>query len=48
LAPWRIDDRTLSIDFPPDYFDKPGKMRVWFLRGDKIIWDDELSWPGRK
>jgi hypothetical protein len=48
LAPWRIDDRTLSIDFPPEYFDKPGKMRVWFLRGDKIIWDDELSWPGRK
>jgi hypothetical protein len=46
--PWSINDRTLLIDLPREFFDKPGKMYVWFLRGDQILWQNEVMWPGRR
>lgn len=62
LAPWAIDDRTLSLDLPRDVsyqaesdelekrlqaFSRPGKLHVWFLRGDKVLWEEQLDWPGQ-
>jgi hypothetical protein len=46
--PWAINDRLLSLDLPRDGFDQPGKLYIWFLRGDRILWQEELVWPGQK
>jgi hypothetical protein len=27
-------------------FSRPGKLHVWFLRGDKVLWENVLDWPG--
>jgi hypothetical protein len=48
LDPWAIGDRLLMLDLPRDTFDPPGKLHVWFLRGERILWHEELMWPGRK
>jgi hypothetical protein len=48
LDPWAIDDRLLVLDLPRGSFEQPGKMHVWFLRGERIFWHEELPWPGRK
>jgi hypothetical protein len=47
LDPWAEGDRLLMLDLPRDSFDQPGTMYVWFLRGDKILWREELDWPGQ-
>ena len=44
---WAINDRLLLLDLPRDSFDKPGKLYIWFLRGDRILWQEELMWPGQ-
>jgi hypothetical protein len=28
-------------------FSRPGRLHVWFLRGDKVLWEDQLDWPGQ-
>jgi hypothetical protein len=33
-------ERTLKA------FSRPGKLYVWFLRGEKVIWEDNVDWPG--
>jgi hypothetical protein len=48
LDPWVIGGRLMIFDLPRDSFGKPGKMYVWFLRGDRIVWQQELMWPGQK
>jgi hypothetical protein len=48
LDPWAIGDRLLMLDLPHDSFAQPGKLHVWFLRGERILWHEELSWPGQK
>jgi hypothetical protein len=48
LDPWVIDNRLMMFDLPRKYFGKPGKMYVWFLRGDRIVWQQELMWPGQQ
>ena len=43
---WAINDRMLSLDMPRDVFVKSGKLSVWFLRGDKVVWEEKIDWPG--
>jgi hypothetical protein len=48
LDPWAINDKLLMLDLPRNSFDQPGKMYIWLLRGDQIIWQEDLMWPGKK
>ncbi len=48
LDPWEVNDRLLALDLPRRGFDQPGKLYVWFLRGDRILWQEEVMWPGQK
>ena len=47
LDAWAISDRLLMLDLPRGRFSQPGKMYIWFLRGDRILWQEELIWPGQ-
>ena len=46
LENWAANRHELSLDLPPEYFAKPGKLYVWFLRGDTILWEERLEWKG--
>jgi hypothetical protein len=46
LDAWAIDERALYLDLPASYFSRPSKVRVWFLRGNDIVWTADVKWPG--
>ncbi len=57
LSSWALDDQTLylnlpgkartaAFDTPKPYFAPAGKLHVWFLRGDKVVWREKLDWKG--
>lgn len=46
LEPCAVNRRLLQLDLPQTYFAKPGKIRVWFLRGDTLLWAEDVDWPG--
>lgn len=46
LPAWAINKRLLYLDLPRDDFAQPGKMHVWFLRQDKVLWSETVDWPG--
>lgn len=46
LDSWSVDKQHLWLDLPREYFAKAGDLHVWFLRGDKIVWQEKVSWPG--
>jgi hypothetical protein len=46
LDSWAKDRHTLCLDLPQEYFDKPGDLYIWFLRGDTVLWRDRADWPG--
>jgi hypothetical protein len=46
--PWGMGDRLLMLDLPQMAFAESGKLYVWFLRGDRILWQEDLMWPGQK
>jgi hypothetical protein len=46
LDPWAVDRRLLQLDLPPKSFATKGKIRVWFLRGDTVLWSEDVAWPG--
>lgn len=46
LEPWALDKGLLYLDLPKDYFAESGRMRVWYLRRDRIVWSEDLAWPG--
>jgi hypothetical protein len=43
---WSLSDRLLHLDLPRQYFAKPGKLHLWFLRGDTVLWKEVVDWPG--
>jgi hypothetical protein len=43
---WAMNRHSLCLDLPREYFAKPGKLQVWFLRGDVVLWEEQLDWPG--
>ena len=48
LEPWSVDSRELRLELPPGQFREAGQMHVWFLRGEKVLWQQRLSWPGEE
>jgi hypothetical protein len=46
LDTWAVDPETLSLDLARDEFPKAGKLFVWFFRGDQIVWEEQIRWPG--
>ena len=39
--------RAYTAKWPTLFTDnKPGKLQVWFLRGDVVLWEEQLDWPG--
>jgi len=48
LPAWAVDERLLHLELPPKYFAPPGKLYVWFLRDDEVLWEQMLDWPGLK
>jgi hypothetical protein len=48
LDTWAVNPETLSLDMPRDEFPKPGTLFVWFFRGDRVVWEEQIRWPGYK
>ena len=46
LDTWAVDAETLSLDMARDEFAKSGTLFVWFFRGDKVVWEEQIRWPG--
>lgn len=46
LENWAMDGRTLYLDLPLDRYAKPGKLRLWMLRGKDTVWMETVAWPG--
>jgi len=46
LEPWSVNNRLLYLELPPERFVEPGKLYVWFLRADKVLWEEVEQWPG--
>jgi hypothetical protein len=46
LDMWAVDKETLSLDLPRDEFAQPGALFVWFFRGNKVVWEEQVRWPG--
>ncbi len=47
LNRWAIDDSTLQIEPPGEYFRKEGTMQVLFLDGANTVWQTSVTWPQR-
>jgi len=46
LDTWAVDQETLSLDLDRDEFAKPGTLFVWFFRGNQLVWQEQIRWPG--
>jgi hypothetical protein len=36
------------LDLARDEFAKSGTLFVWFFRGDQVVWEEQIRWPGYK
>ena len=48
LDTWAVNRDTLSLDLARDEFADSGTLFVWFFRGDQVVWDEQIRWPGYK
>ena len=48
LHSWAVDKDTLSLELARDEFAQPGTLFVWFFRGSKVVWEEQVRWPGYK
>jgi hypothetical protein len=46
LDTWAVDPETLSLDLARDEFARSGTLFVWFFRGDQVVWEEQIRWPG--
>lgn len=46
LPAWSVNRAMLYLDLPRQYFSESGQLHVWFLRGDKVLWEQRVDWPG--
>jgi hypothetical protein len=46
LRAWAVDERTLYLDLPAEYFSRPSKIRVWLMRDKDVVWTATAAWPG--
>jgi hypothetical protein len=45
LRRWAIDDSTLQIEPPGEYFRMGGAMQILFRDGGRVVWQTSLIWP---
>ena len=48
LDTWAVNKETLSLDLARDEFAPSGTLFVWFFRGDQVVWEEQIRWPGYK
>ena len=48
LDTWAVDKEALSLDLAHEEFTQPGTLFVWFFRGNKVVWEEQVRWPGYK
>ena len=48
LDNWAVNNETLTLDLAREEFAKPGTLYVWFFRGDRVVWEEQIRWPGYK
>jgi len=46
LGCWALDDRTLVLELPEQYFAEPCWIRVWLMREGSIVWWKTVAWSG--
>ncbi len=46
LDTWAVNPQVLSLELPRDEFPNAGTLFVWFFRGDKVVWEESIAWPG--
>jgi hypothetical protein len=46
LPAWAINRRLLQLDLPREEFTQPGRLYVWFLRDETVLWEETVDWPG--
>jgi hypothetical protein len=46
LHSWAINEKLLYLDLPREEFSDAGKLHVWLLRGDTVLWKETVDWPG--
>jgi hypothetical protein len=46
LECWALGDQSLGLDLPRDRFAPPGTLHVWFLRSNRVLWEETVAWPG--
>jgi len=46
LDTWAVDKETLSLDLARDEFARSGTLFVWFFRGNEVVWEEQIRWPG--
>jgi hypothetical protein len=46
LDTWAVDPETLSLELARDEFANAGTLFVWFFRGDRAVWQEQIRWPG--
>jgi len=44
LDSWAVNKRMLYLDLPQAYFSEPGRIRVCFLRGRRVLWSQTTAW----
>ncbi|MGD0899647.1 MAG: hypothetical protein ABR915_17590, partial [Thermoguttaceae bacterium] len=44
LSSWAVADDRLNLDLPPEVFAKRGTLFVWFLRGNRLLWEEQVGW----
>jgi hypothetical protein len=48
LDTWAVGRESLTLDLPREQFSKPGTLFVWFFRGNDVVWEEQIRWPGYK
>lgn len=48
LEGWAQDAQHVCLELPASYYPQPGQIRVWFLRENRVLWTEKLTWPGVK
>ena len=46
LEHWSVEPGGLYLNLPADYFSVPGRLHIWLLRDNQIVWSHTIRWPG--
>jgi len=52
LEPWSDDQGTFRLTLAdidlPSKFDSAGRIQVWLLSEEKVVWSADVKWPGKQ